>query len=101
MSDFFQRVDVSGLGVGYTVEPTCLFGTDGREPLETRNQDVINESGVEVIYVSFDGRTDHGQLGTSGVTVGHSWTDHPRDRLWLRRSATGGAAQYVQVYAYK
>lgn len=99
MADFFAHVDVSSLGTSYAIAPTCKFG--GVVPADTHSQELINFSAAEVIMVSFDGQNDHGRLDVSGPTIGHSWLNHDRSQLWLRRTATGGGAQYVQVYAWK
>lgn len=101
--DSFARVDVSTLGVAYTAitAPTVKFNAN-QDMFPA--QDIINEDsagGGAIIWVSFDGVTDHARLGITGPTIGHSWFDHKRNRVWLRREGAASVGQMVSVYAWK
>lgn len=50
---------------------------------------------TDIIYVSFDGETDHGIL-IPGIAQAINWTSKRR-AVWLRLSAPGAVTAYVMA----
>lgn len=97
--DYYARVNVAPLAMTYAASPTVIFDPSSKEKMMDA-QILQNVSAAEIIYVSWDGVNDHGLLDITGELVVMTRLRHKRRQVWLRRSAAGGGAQYVDVTAW-
>lgn len=92
MADFFDRRDVAAV-TDFT-DPNSLVAFQ----FVSREQLVFNESNA-VLEVSFDGVNVHARLNPTGPSSVIHWSEHVREKLWIRRQGAGGGSKFVQILA--
>lgn len=86
--NFFEEVSVAS--TSYPTNPQCSFGFHSTAI-------VLLNRGSNVVFYSFDGSTDHGDLDPSDASIGLAFDGRVENKIWFR-TETGTSTVRVEAW---